>query len=215
MYIWRSVLLVEEAGVPGVKNRPSTSNWQTISHKISTGRHSVWRFSIMMSAPSFQGTDHFIFMGFVFLKQNGVVVNFDGKVGVICEATFTFSIDNFSVSYIFAKELLECNHSYIIVKTNLKYRTVGTFHDPIDNRIYTHVRLFTATFVYLQPHLSIYSHVCLFTPTFVYLQPCLSIYSHVFLFTPTFVYLHPRFSIYTHVCLSTPTFVYLQPRLSI
>jgi hypothetical protein len=60
MYIWRSVLPVEEAEVPGVKNRPSTSNWQTISHKISTGRHSVWRFSIMMSAPSFQGTDHLL-----------------------------------------------------------------------------------------------------------------------------------------------------------
>ena len=169
------------------------------------------------------------------MKQNGVVVNFDGKVGVICEATFTFSIDNFSVSYIFAKELLESNHSYIIVKTNLKYRTVGTFHDPIDNRIYTHVRLFTATFVYLQPRLSIYTHVCLFTATFVYLHPRLSIYSHVCLFTPKFVYLQPRLSIYsnvclftatlvnlhqclsiyTHVCLFTPTFVFLQPRLSI
>jgi hypothetical protein len=31
----------------------------------------------MISAPSFQGTDHFIFMGiWFFLKQNGVVVNF-------------------------------------------------------------------------------------------------------------------------------------------
>ena len=50
-------------------NRPSTSNWQTISHKISTGRHSVWRFSIMISAPSFQGTDHFIFMGICFWNK--------------------------------------------------------------------------------------------------------------------------------------------------
>jgi hypothetical protein len=82
----------------------------------------------MMSAPSFQGTDHFIFMGICFFETKWRGVNFDGKVGVICEATFTFSIDNFSVSYIFAKELLESNHSYIRVKTNLKYRTVGTFH---------------------------------------------------------------------------------------
>ena len=75
MYIWRSVLLVEEAGVPGVKNRPSTSNWQTISHKISTGRHSVWRFSIIISAPGFQGTDHFIFMGIILFSWEFVFWN--------------------------------------------------------------------------------------------------------------------------------------------
>ena len=32
-------------------------------------------------------------------------------VDVICQATFTFSIGNFSVSYIFAKELLKSNHT--------------------------------------------------------------------------------------------------------
>jgi hypothetical protein len=38
------------------------------------------------------------------------------EVDVICQATFTFSIGNFSVSYIFAKELLKSNHIYIRVK---------------------------------------------------------------------------------------------------
>jgi hypothetical protein len=31
---WRSVLLVEEAGVPGENNRPATSYWQTLSHDV-------------------------------------------------------------------------------------------------------------------------------------------------------------------------------------
>jgi hypothetical protein len=30
----------------------------------------------MISAPSFQGTDHFIFMGISLLKKNGEIVNF-------------------------------------------------------------------------------------------------------------------------------------------
>ena len=38
------------------------------------------------------------------------------EVDVICQATFTFSIGNFSVSHIFAKELLKSNHIYIRVK---------------------------------------------------------------------------------------------------
>jgi hypothetical protein len=29
---WRSVLLVEETGVPGENHRPATSHWQTLSH---------------------------------------------------------------------------------------------------------------------------------------------------------------------------------------
>jgi hypothetical protein len=38
---WRSVLLVEETGVPGESHRPVASHWQTLSHKIvsSTSRH--------------------------------------------------------------------------------------------------------------------------------------------------------------------------------
>jgi hypothetical protein len=35
-----------------------------------------YKEELIHSAPSFQGTDHFIFMGICFLKQNGVVVNF-------------------------------------------------------------------------------------------------------------------------------------------
>jgi len=31
---WRSVLLVEETGVPGENHRPSASHWQTLSHNI-------------------------------------------------------------------------------------------------------------------------------------------------------------------------------------
>jgi len=38
---WRSVLLVEEAKVPGENHRPAASHWQTLSHNIvsSTPRH--------------------------------------------------------------------------------------------------------------------------------------------------------------------------------
>ena len=38
---WRSVLLVEETGVPGENNKPVVSHWQTLSHNVvsSTPRH--------------------------------------------------------------------------------------------------------------------------------------------------------------------------------
>jgi len=32
--LWRSVLLVEETGVPGENNRPFASHWQTLSHNV-------------------------------------------------------------------------------------------------------------------------------------------------------------------------------------
>jgi len=31
---WRSVLLVEEIGVPGENHRPVTSHWQTVSYDV-------------------------------------------------------------------------------------------------------------------------------------------------------------------------------------
>jgi len=39
--LWRSVLLVEETGVPGENHRPAASHWQTLSHIFvsSTPRH--------------------------------------------------------------------------------------------------------------------------------------------------------------------------------
>jgi hypothetical protein len=38
---WRSVLFVEETGVPRISHRPVTSQWETLSHNIvlSTPRH--------------------------------------------------------------------------------------------------------------------------------------------------------------------------------
>ena len=38
---WRSVLLVEETGVPGGNHQPVASHWQTVSHTVvsSTSRH--------------------------------------------------------------------------------------------------------------------------------------------------------------------------------
>jgi len=38
---WRSVLLVEETGVPVENHRSATSHWQTLSHNVvsSTPRH--------------------------------------------------------------------------------------------------------------------------------------------------------------------------------
>ena len=32
--MWRSVLLVEETGVPGENHRPAASHWQTLSHNV-------------------------------------------------------------------------------------------------------------------------------------------------------------------------------------
>jgi hypothetical protein len=34
---WRSVLLVEETGVPGENHRPVGSHWQTLSHNVVSG----------------------------------------------------------------------------------------------------------------------------------------------------------------------------------
>jgi hypothetical protein len=31
---WRSVLLLEETGVPGANHRPAASHWQTVSHNV-------------------------------------------------------------------------------------------------------------------------------------------------------------------------------------
>ena len=38
---WRSVLLVEETGVPGENHRPLASHWQMLPHNVvsSTPRH--------------------------------------------------------------------------------------------------------------------------------------------------------------------------------
>jgi len=38
---WRSVLFVEETGVPGENHRPVASHWQTLSYNVtsSTPRH--------------------------------------------------------------------------------------------------------------------------------------------------------------------------------
>jgi hypothetical protein len=36
---WRSVLLVEEDGVPGENHRPFESHWQTLSHNVVSPRH--------------------------------------------------------------------------------------------------------------------------------------------------------------------------------
>jgi hypothetical protein len=31
---WRSVLLVEETGIPGENHQPAASHWQTLSHNV-------------------------------------------------------------------------------------------------------------------------------------------------------------------------------------
>ena len=33
---WRSVLLLEETGVPGENHRPVASDWQTLSHNVAS-----------------------------------------------------------------------------------------------------------------------------------------------------------------------------------
>jgi len=38
---WRSVLLVEETGVPGETHRTAASHWQTLSHKVVSGTHHI------------------------------------------------------------------------------------------------------------------------------------------------------------------------------
>ena len=53
---WRSVLLVEETGVPGENHRPVASHWQPLSHNVLPSTHRVsihviellcynWRFA--------------------------------------------------------------------------------------------------------------------------------------------------------------------------
>jgi hypothetical protein len=42
---WRSVLLVEETGVPGEKYWPVASHWQTLSHKVVSSTPHLGRFS--------------------------------------------------------------------------------------------------------------------------------------------------------------------------
>jgi hypothetical protein len=32
--LWRSVLLMEETGVPGESHRPAAGHWQTLSHNV-------------------------------------------------------------------------------------------------------------------------------------------------------------------------------------
>ena len=34
VWLWRSVLLAEETGVPGENHRPAVSHWQTLSHNV-------------------------------------------------------------------------------------------------------------------------------------------------------------------------------------
>ena len=36
--LWRSVLLVEETGVPGVNHRPVASDWQIVSHNVVSSK---------------------------------------------------------------------------------------------------------------------------------------------------------------------------------
>jgi hypothetical protein len=45
LYIWRSVLLVEETGVPGEIHRPTTSHLQTLSHNVVSSTPSYERDS--------------------------------------------------------------------------------------------------------------------------------------------------------------------------
>jgi hypothetical protein len=49
---WRSILLVDETGVPGENHRPVASHWQTLSHNILTStprNHQVWLKKICIS----------------------------------------------------------------------------------------------------------------------------------------------------------------------
>jgi hypothetical protein len=45
--LWRSVLLVEETGVPGENHQPVASHWQTLIHKMLYRVHLAWaRFEL-------------------------------------------------------------------------------------------------------------------------------------------------------------------------
>jgi len=47
---WRSVLLVEETGVPGENHRPVASHWETLSHKVvsSTSHHAEFELTTLV-----------------------------------------------------------------------------------------------------------------------------------------------------------------------
>ena len=73
---WRSVLLVEENGVPGENHRPASSHWQTLSHNIvsSTSRLSEVRTQMLVvictdNKGSCKSHHHAITTG-IFLNRN-------------------------------------------------------------------------------------------------------------------------------------------------
>jgi hypothetical protein len=73
---WRSVLLVEETGVPGENHRPASSHWQTLSHNVvsSTSRLSEVRTQTLVvigtdNIGSCKSNHHTITTG-IFLNRN-------------------------------------------------------------------------------------------------------------------------------------------------
>jgi len=52
--LWRSVLLVEETGVPGENHQPVTSHWQTLSHNVASSTphlSEVWTHNVSGDRP--------------------------------------------------------------------------------------------------------------------------------------------------------------------
>jgi hypothetical protein len=48
----RSVLLVEETGVPGENHRPVPTHWQTLSHNVVSTHWPTLSHNVVSSAPS-------------------------------------------------------------------------------------------------------------------------------------------------------------------
>jgi hypothetical protein len=71
---WRSVLLVEETGVPGVNHRPVASHWQTSSHNVVSNWVQTHNF----------GGDRFWWHRYTTL----VVIGFDGTGTCSCNANY-------------------------------------------------------------------------------------------------------------------------------
>jgi len=76
---WRSVLLVEETGVPGENHRPAVSQRQTLSHKVAS---SAPRLSLIRSHNTLLMTTH--------IKTYTETTGLKSKNGDYCNVFFSF-----------------------------------------------------------------------------------------------------------------------------
>ena len=73
----------------------------------------------------------------------------------------------------------------------------GIFDEETRVCVYSHMFVFIATCLCLQPRVCVYSHMFVFTATCLCLQPPVCVYSHLFVFTATCLCLQPPVCVYS------------------